>query len=296
VKPVLLLVLIMGAVVCGPAQNPKKDPEQIGNRDVSRGVNFDSIEKEIALGKGLAAEVERTAHVVDDPAIAEYVNRVGQNLTRNSDSKLPLTIKVIESEEPNAFSLPGGFFFVHTGLIANSESEAELAAAMAHEIAHIAARHSTRQATRGQMVNLATIPLIFIGGWPGYGGRSGSQIGGPLANSAMSREFEDEADILGLQYLYKTGYDPAAFVDFFERMQSLEQKKPGFASRLLATHPQMADRVRNAQTFIQQNLKPRPDYVVNTSEFATIKTRVLALGAGIKQRRQPPTLYRRLTD
>src|SRR5882724_7203993 len=147
------------------AADKKKDPDEIGNRDVGKGVNFYSIEKEIALGKGLAQEVERQAKVINDPVIAEYVNRVGQNLVRNSDAKVPFTIKVLEDPTVNAFALPGGFFFVQSGLILKSDTEAELAGVMAHEIAHVAARHGTRQATRGEIAQLATIPLIFVGGW-----------------------------------------------------------------------------------------------------------------------------------
>src|SRR3954452_8419198 len=170
----------------------KKDPDQIGNRDVDKGVNFYSLEKEIGLGKQLAQEVERQAKVIDDPVIAEYVNRVDQNLVRNSDAKVPFTIKVLDTEEVNAFALPGGFFFVNSGLILKAESESELAGVMAHEIAHIAARHGTRQATRGQLVNFATIPLIFMGGWTGYGIRQATSILVPLGFLSFSRGFESE--------------------------------------------------------------------------------------------------------
>src|SRR5579871_3818504 len=151
------------------ADKKEKDPDEIGNRDVSKGVNFYSIEKEIAIGKGLAQQVERQAKIIDDPSIAEYVNRVGQNLVRNSDAKVPFTIKVIDSEDVNAFALPGGFFFVNSGLILKADNEAELAGVMAHEIAHVAARHGTKQATRGELAQLGMIPLIFMGGWTGYG-------------------------------------------------------------------------------------------------------------------------------
>src|SRR6201994_2864310 len=149
------------------ADDKKKDPDEIGNRDVGKGVNFYSIEKEIALGKQMAQEVERQAKIVDDPIVAEYVNRIGQNLVRNSDAKVPFTIKVIDSEEINAFALPGGFFFVNTGILLNADNEAEMAGVMAHEIAHVAARHGTRQATRGTLIQMATIPAIMMGGWVG---------------------------------------------------------------------------------------------------------------------------------
>lgn len=259
------------------AADKKKDPDEIGNRDVGKGVNFYSIEKEIALGKALAQDVERQAKIVDDPVIAEYVNRLGQNLVRNSDAKVPFTIKVIDTEEVNAFALPGGFFFVNSGLILKADSEAELAGVMAHEIAHVAARHGTRQATRGQIAQMATIPLIFMGGWTGYGIRQAASVAIPVGFLKFSRGFESDADLLGLEYMYKSGYDPAAFVDFFEKIQSLEKKKPGTMSKVFSTHPMTDDRISTAQKNIQEYLKERPEYVVTTSEFNDVKTRLMAM-------------------
>src|SRR3954453_23386583 len=197
------------------------DPDQIGDRNVSGKVNFYSLEKEIALGKQLAQQVERQSKIVNDPVVSEYVNRLGQNLVRNSDAKVPFTIKVIEDPTVNAFALPGGFFFVDSGLILKADTEAELAGVMAHEIAHVAARHGTRQATRGEIAQLATIPLIFMGGWTGYGIRQAASVAIPVGFLSFSRGFESEADLLGLEYMYKSGYDPASFVDFFEKIQSL---------------------------------------------------------------------------
>jgi predicted Zn-dependent protease len=274
---VLMLVAALSLAPLSFGKDKKKDPDEIGNRDVGRGVNFYSLEKEIALGKQLAQEVERQAKIVDDPIIAEYVNRVGQNLVRNSDAKVPFTIKVIDAEEVNAFALPGGFFFVNSGLLMRAESEAELAGVMAHEIAHVAARHGTRQATRGTIINYASIPLIFMGGWTGYAIRQGAGLAIPLGFLNFSRGFEREADLLGLQYLYKAGYDPTAFVDFFEKIQSMEKKKPGTISKVFSTHPMTDDRITNAQKNIQEILEAKPEYVVNTSEFADVKARLMAM-------------------
>jgi predicted Zn-dependent protease len=254
----------------------EKNPDDIGDRNVSGKVNFYSLEKEIALGKQLAQQVERQSKIVNDPVVSEYVNRIGQNLVRNSDAKVPFTIKVIEDPSVNAFALPGGFFFVQTGLILKADNEAELAGVMAHEIAHVAARHGTRQATRGEIAQLATIPLIFMGGAAAYGIYEASGLLVPMSFLKFSRNFEAEADYLGVQYMYKTGYDPTAFVDFFEKIQSMEKRKPGTMSKLFATHPPTDDRIEKTQKEIA-TLKPKPEYVVTTSEFNDVKARLQML-------------------
>jgi beta-barrel assembly-enhancing protease len=274
-----LFALVLPTVLVSSARagDKKKDPDEIGNRDVGKGINFYSIEKEIGLGKQMAQEVERQAKIVEDPIIAEYVNRIGQNLVRNSDAKVPFTIKVIDAEEINAFALPGGFFFVNTGILLNADNEAEMAGVMAHEIAHVAARHGTRQATRGDLVNYGSIPLIFLGGWTGYAIRQGMGLAIPMGFLSFSRGFEAEADMLGLEYMYKAGYDPTCFVDFFEKVQSQEKRKPGTMSKVFSSHPPTDDRIKNAQKNIQELLKAKPEYVVSTSEFNDVKTRVVAM-------------------
>src|SRR6202522_1804442 len=259
------------------AEDPEKDPDQIGNRNVSGKVNFYSLEKEIALGKQLASQVERQAKIINDPVIAEYVNRVGQNLVRNSDAKVPFTIKVIDSEEVNAFALPGGFFFVNSGLIMKADNEAELAGVMSHEIAHVAARHGTRQATRGEIAQLGMIPLVFMGGWTGYGLYQAASVLVPVGFLKFSRGFESEADMLGLEYMYKAGYDPTAFVDFFEKVETLEKRKPGTMAKVFSTHPPTDARIQAAQKNIQEYLKAKPEYVVTTSEFNDVRARLMAM-------------------
>ena len=275
--PLSLIAALAISAPAGFAKDKKKDPEAIGDRRVDKGVNFYSLEKEIALGKAVAQDIERQARIIDDPVVAEYVNRVGQNLVRNSDVKVPVTIKVLDSDDINAMALPGGFFYVNSGLILKAESEAELAGVMAHEIAHIAARHGTRQATRGQLANLATIPLIFMGGWTGYGIRQGASLAIPLGFLSFSRGFESEADLLGLQYLYKAGYDPTAFVDFFEKIQSAEKKKPGTMAKVFSSHPLTDDRIKNSQKNIEEILTAKPEYVVTTSEFTEVRNRLASL-------------------
>jgi predicted Zn-dependent protease len=255
----------------------KNDVDAIGNRNVGNGVNWYSLEKEIQIGKEFAQQVEASSKMVTDPVVNEYVNRIGQNLVRNSDARVPFTIKVIDSDEINAFALPGGFFFVNSGLILAADEEAELAGVMAHEIAHVAARHATRQATKGQLANIATIPLIFVGGGIGYAVRTAAGIGLPMTFLKFSRGMEEEADYLGLQYMYKTGYDPQAFISFFEKIQAKEKKKPGTLAKAFATHPQTPDRIEKSQEEIAKILPPQPQYIVSTSEFDQVKARLAAL-------------------
>ncbi len=276
----------------------KADVEAIGNRDVGKGLNFYSLEREMALGKSLAQEVERSAKLIDDPVVSEYVNRVGQNIVRNSDAKVPFTIKVIDSDAVNAFALPGGFFYVNSGLMLRADSESELAGVMAHEIAHVAARHSTKRETKGQLAQLATIPLILLGpgGWLGYGIYQGLNIGIPLSFLKFSRNDERDADYLGLQYMYKTGYDPNAFVTFFEKVQAEEKRRPGTVPTVFNSHPPTPDRVLNVQKEISTVLPARDQYIVTTSEFDTVKARLARLQNRNKlqeQKADRPTLRTR---
>jgi len=257
-------------------KNSKEDVEAIGNRSVGKGVNFYSLEHEIALGKGLAQEVERTSKMIDDPVVTEYVNRVGQNLVRNSDAQVPFTIKVIDSDEVNAFALPGGFFYVNSGLILRAQEESELAGVMAHEISHVTARHGTKQATKGEIMQLATIPLILLGpgGWAGYGIYEALQLAIPLSYLKFSRDAEREADFLGIQYMYKAGYDPNSYVTFFERIQADEKRRPGTIPKIFSTHPPTPERISDAQKEIARILPEKDEYIVTTSEFDSVKARL----------------------
>ena len=275
----IVAALSWGGFAQDSQKNPMDDPDAIGNRGVGKGVNFYSLDKEIAIGKQLAQEVERQAKVVTDPVIAEYINRVGQNIVRNSDAKVPFTIKVLDSEEVNAFALPGGFFFINSGLILKADSEAELAGVMGHEIAHVACRHGTRNATRGEIAQIGMIAasIAIPYGWTGYAIRQGAGMAIPMGFLAFSRANEREADHLGLQYMYKAGYDPAAFVDFFEKIETLEKKKPGSIAKVFLTHPMTDDRIKASQEEIQKDLTPKPEYVVNTSEFNDVKARLAML-------------------
>ena len=260
----------------GVKPGTEKDVNSIGNRGVGKGVNLYSLEKEISIGKQFAQEVERTSKLINDPVVTEYVNRVGQNLVRNSDAKVPFTIKVIDSDEINAMALPGGFFYVNSGLILRADEEAEMAGVMGHEIAHVAARHWARNQTKGEIAQWATIPLMIVipYGWAGYGIYEGLNVAMPLTFLKFSRDQEREADYLGLQYMYKAGYDPNAFVSFFEKIEAEERRHPGSIPKVFSTHPPTPDRVTKAQEEVSTILPTRDEYLVTTSEFDIVKARL----------------------
>jgi predicted Zn-dependent protease len=262
-----------------------RDVDAIGNRNVGcgRGVgNWYSLEKQIGIGKTYAQQVESTARMVNDPVVTEYVNRLGQNLVRNSDARVPFTIKVIDSDEINAFALPGGFFYVNSGLILAADNEAELAGVMAHEIGHVAACHAAREQTRGELASLASIPLIFAGGVAGYAAVEAASVALPVGFLKFSRGFEAQADYLGVEYMYKAGYDPQAFLSFFEKIEAKEKKKPGTVAKVFATHPPTPDRMRATQEEISSILPPQNQYILDTSEFDDVKARLAAIENGHK--------------
>ncbi len=257
-----------------------RDIDAVGNRNVGcgRGVgNWFSLEKQVAMGKAYSQDVESSSNMVTDSVITEYINRVGQNIVRNSDSEVPFTIKVVDSDAVNAFALPGGFFFVDSGLILAADNEAELVGVMSHEIAHVAACHAARENTRSQIMSLASIPLIFVGGGLGYALQEAAGLAMPMGFLKFSRGFESEADYLGVQYMYKAGYDPQAFTAFFEKVQQMEKTKPGTLAKAFSTHPQTPDRIRKSQDEINTLLPARDEYKVDTSEFEDVKSRLAAL-------------------
>ncbi len=253
-----------------------ENPELIGKRNINKlQINFYSLDKEVAIGRQFAQEVDRSAKLVEDPIIVEYINKVGQNLVLHSDAKVPFTIKVIDTDEINAFALPGGFFYVNKGLILAADNEAELAGPMAHEIAHVCARHGVEQASKGQLVNWASLPLIFMGGWGGFAVQNVANLAIPMGFLKFNRNAEYEADMLGAQYLWATGYDPHAMSTFFEKLQAQEKKKPGTMARLFSTHPMVGDRIDRVNALIAR-FPERSEYTINTSEFQHVKNRLIA--------------------
>lgn len=258
-----------------------EDPAMIGKRNINGGILIPklsgSIEKEVRLGREAAAEVDRQAKFIDDPLITEYVNRVGQNLVLHSDSKVPFTIKVIDADEVNAFALPGGFFYVNKGLLLAADNEAELAGVMAHEIAHVAARHAVENQAKASLLEYAAIGAsIFLGGIPGMIYQNTAGIGLLGIFMKFNRAAEEEADKLGVQYMYAAGYDPGAMATMFEKLEAKNKKKPGFISRAFSTHPAPPDR-RAAALALAARFPENEEYVISSSEFQRVKSRLLRL-------------------
>jgi predicted Zn-dependent protease len=257
-----------------------EDPEMIGKRNINKGIiakMSGSTEKEVRQGREAAAEVDRQAKFVDDPVITEYVNRVGQNIVLHSDAKVPFTIKVIDSDEVNAFALPGGFFYVNKGLILAADNEAELAGVMAHEIAHVAARHAVENQTKASLLEYAALGgSIFLGGIPGMIYQNTAGIGLLGIFMKFSRSAEEEADKLGVQYMYAAGYDPGAMATMFEKLEAKNKKKPGFVARAFSTHPAPPDR-RATALALAARFPEHEEYVISSSEFQRVKGRLLRL-------------------
>jgi hypothetical protein len=255
-----------------------EDVSAVGNREIGkRGLgNWYSTDGEIKMGKGFADEIEKSTKFIGDPVVDEYVNRIGQNIVKNSDCKVPFTIKVIDSDEINAMALPGGFFYVNSGLILAADEEAELAGVMAHEIAHVCAHHAAREMTRMNYAQIGMVPLMIMlpYDWTGYGIYEAAQLAIPITFLQFSRDFEAQADYLGVQYMYRSGYDPQAFITFFEKVQALEKRKPGLVAKAFSDHPQTPDRILHTQEEIARILPAKDDYLVTTSEFDDVKARL----------------------
>jgi beta-barrel assembly-enhancing protease len=297
---IFVLLALIASPTLGQTQqkplNDKDNPLMIGKRNINKGqIDFYSLDKEVALGRQLAAEVDRESKFVTDPLVVEYVNRVGQNIVLHSDVKTPVTIKVIDSNEVNAFALPGGHLYINRGVLETADNEAELAGVIAHETGHVAARHGVEQASKGNLINYGTIPLIFLGGIGGFAIRQAAGLAVPLTFLKFSRGAEGEADRLGAQYMWSAGYDPHAMVTFFEKLEAKEKKKPGTISKAFSTHPMTSDRIKEVSALVAR-FPNKEEYEISSSEFNNVKSRLISINAGRRQeedRNGRPTLKRR---
>ncbi len=300
----VILVLAPLALIASPAfgqtqqkpLNDKDNPLMIGKRNINKGqIDFYSLDKEVALGRQLAAEVDRESKFVTDPIIIEYVNRVGQNIVLHSDVKTPVEIKVIDSNEVNAFALPGGHLYINRGVLETADNEAELAGVIAHETGHVAARHGVEQASKANLINYGSIPLIFLGGIGGFAIRQAAGLAVPLTFLKFSRGAEEEADRLGAQYMWAAGYDPHAMVTFFEKLEAKEKKKPGTIAKAFSTHPMTSDRIKEVGNLVAR-FPDKQEYEISSSEFDSVKSRLISINAARRpadERGGRPTLKRR---
>ena len=297
---VLAPLALISSSALGQAQqktlDEKDNPQMIGKRDINKGqIDFYSIDKEVAIGRQLAAEVDRESKFITDPIVTEYVNRVGQNVILHSDVKTPVTIKVIDSNEVNAFALPGGHLYINRGVLETADNEAELAGVIAHETGHVAARHGVEQASKANLINYGSIPLIFLGGIGGFAIRQAAGLAVPLTFLKFSRGAEEEADRLGAQYMWAAGYDPHAMVTFFEKLQAKEKRKPGTISKAFSTHPMTGDRIKNVGNLVAR-FPDKEEYEISSSEFTNVKSHLISMNAANRpgdERNGRPTLKRR---
>jgi predicted Zn-dependent protease len=279
----LLLLFVLLFPLQAFAGRKHEDVENIGNRKINGRValffpNFVSLEKEIQMGAEYSQVFEQTARLVEDPVVTDYIDRLGQEIVKHSDAKVPFVIKVVDSDDVNAFALPGGYFYINKGLILEAESESELAGVMAHEIAHVTARHATERMTKGQLMQFASLPAMFVGGgyWAQYGINAALGMGMSLAVLGITRKSEEEADQLGTQYLWNTAYDPNAFITFFEKLQAKEKDKPGKFASFWRTHPSHEERIMKVQEEISY-LPVKEEYMLSGSEFERVKARLIEI-------------------
>jgi beta-barrel assembly-enhancing protease len=266
--------LVVTPALADKALKKKDNPQLIGKRDINKGqINLYSLEKELTLGRKLAADMDRRSVLVTDPILLEFVNRITQNIVINSDVKVSVTVKVIDSSQINAFTLPGGFLYINRGLIEAADNEAELAGVIAHEVAHIAARHGVEQASKNDLIHWGAIPLIFFGGWGGFLVNQAAGLVIPLSFFKFSRGSEKEADRLAAQYLWKTGYDPNGLISFFEKLRASEKKIPGTLRKVFRTHPMNRERIEEVQKLLVR-FPERREYQTNSSEFIAVKERM----------------------
>lgn len=248
----------------------------IGHRRITHATNLYSLEREKQLGKALSEEVERTSKLLTDPAITEYVDRVAQTVAKNSDARMPITVRVIDSDSVDAFTLPGGYQYVSRGLLLRLAGEGELASVLARGIAHTALRSSTTLATRADILQISTVPLSNSA--PGNSFPSDAALAVPLTSLEMHRDDELDADYFGVQYLYKTGYDPECFLDFVQRIWgsgATATKVPAAFS----AYPPLDERLAALRSEISKILPPRDGATVSTPEFDAFEERLRTIKA-----------------
>ena len=274
-KRALVPAIFLCAALPGLGQLPQFKP----------GFNLFSKEQDIQLGKEAAAQVEKQAEVVDNQEVTNYIASIGRKLAAQPQAdNYPYTFKVVNDKSINAFALPGGPAFVHTGLIAAVDNEAQLAGVLAHEIAHVALRHGTNQVSKA---NLIQLPVLLASKSMGTGilGQLGQLGIGLGANSLLlkfSRTAETQADLLGAQIAAQAGYNPAEMARFFEKLEAAGGSR---GLQFLSDHPNPGNRMKAIQDLIQQ--MPQRNYARDSGQLPRIKSLVAGLPAPRKNLAQP---------
>jgi predicted Zn-dependent protease len=270
-----------------------RDINAIGHRDIGnqRGLgNWYSLDKEKQIGAQLSADYEKSTFLIHDGAVQAYLDRLAQTISQNSDTQFQITTRVVDSEDPVAVTLPGGYQYISRGLLLQMENEGELASLIARGIAHTSLRSAARLATRASLMNMMTVPVIFAGPDGPIGmSTSDKDLSVPLTFLKFRRGEESAADYFGMQYLYKSGYSPKCFISF---VQKVWPPKAQPISKALSPFPLLPERLKALRSEIQEILPMQSTAITNTEDFAAFREHLLTLAPPPKPLPKKPTLLR----
>lgn len=292
--PVTLL-LLAGWAAGSPRDGHKRsksdrDIDAIGHRDISYKGNWYSVDKEKQIATQLSASFEKAYPLLQDATVDAYINGLAQELYQNSDARIPVTVRIIDSDDVYAVTLPGGYQYLSRGLLLIVDDEAGLATVLARGIAHTALRSATMDQTRENLMKMATVPLILVGNSPGT---QDTSLAVPLTALKFKREDEQDADYFGLQYQYRAGYDPDAFLRTIQTIWSL----PGYSniSKAFDCFPLLSVRLAALRSEIDKSLPKHHSGIESTPEFAEFKKHLLTLPPP-KSQSSEPKLIRALSE
>ena len=234
----------------------------------ARSWESNSLNRERKLGERLGREIDRNVQFTSDSETQKYLSGLVQRLAINADTGIPFVVKIIETDDANIFSLPGGFLYVTTGLIRSTQSEAQLAGLLGHEVAHVLARHGSRQRKKQSIMNWASMPLIFVGPV----GSLVRQVAGTTMPAKFSRDAEIEADVIGIDLIFAAGYDPAEYVNWLTSAVSCDSDAPSKFALLFDSYPVFQERLSLIESRVA-DLPRRSELIVSTSEFEDIRTK-----------------------
>jgi predicted Zn-dependent protease len=257
----LAMSLLFGATGCAVSQN-----------DI-HGFNLVSVEEEKQLGAKFAVEIEKKYPPVRDPEVQGYVNKVGkQLLTGAREVAFDYTFTAVHDDSVNAFAIPGGHLYVHTGLLKVVRTEGELAGVMAHEISHAVARHGTQQLT--QQYGYSLVVQLLLGSNPNLLAQIAASLAGQAGMQAYSRGMENQADYLGVETMAKAGYNPDGMLTFFTKLESMEGRNPGQLAQFFSSHPLTSERVQQVKAEIDKLPPQKYPYGADSTELKRIQAKL----------------------